>query len=964
MLSNLWDTLLANVADEPEQRRAARLLYIILTITLLFNEMNSLSLYFSLAGKTDLTINFVSLALEVILLGLVYIGRVRVAGHIFCAFAWLVITYAVHDVDGLLNPTFSLFAISIMAAGLLNGPRAALLFTALSVGSAVGFLLAAQEGRYPFAINHITATVACVNYSTVFLFLGTMFAFFASDTRAMLGRVRRNEQDLAEKNRSLEAENRERQQIEAALRESEQRYRELFENNPYPMWVYDRETLAILAVNDSAVHLYGYSRSEFLKLTIKDLRPEEDVPELMRVLNETRLNFAGPRLWRHRKKDGTPFDVEISGHNMLFEGRPARLALSIDITERQKAETALRSSEEWFRALIEKSSDIVAVLKPDGVVSFISPSVQSVMGYAPDDVQGHLYFDFVHPGDLARVREALEKIVQLPGQTLVMELRVLNKAGVYHVLEATTRSLLHIPSVNGVVVNFRDVTERRQVEDALRQSEERFRVVLANSPLTVYSQDSNLRYTWIYNPVGMTIGDMIGRRDEDIYTPEEAAILTHLKRLVLETGRGIREEISITANTLKRRFDLTIEPLYSDRGVVGITCVALDMTERYHILAAQLEAEIRYEQIIQSTAEAVISVDETQRIVMFNRSAEQIFGYSASEIIGEPLDILLPHDVAPRHREYVEQFRDESESARGMGMRHADLHGRRKDGSLFPMDASISKVDHAGRPLFTVMLQDITERKRAEQMVREAERLVMEVERDKQVMGFKERFVSFVSHEFRTPLSIILSSKELLHHYGERMTPEQREEHFRNITEQTHYMITLLEEILMLDRAQSGTMPFNPAPVDIVNFCHNLVEQMSLMDKNVHRLHLDANVLFGELLLDEGLLKHILGNLMTNALKYSPAGSAVELRVFQEANELVLQVQDYGIGIPPDDMRRLFEPFFRASNVKQISGTGLGLVIVKNSIEAHGGSIAVESQVGKGTRFTVRLPALAIAREA
>jgi PAS domain S-box-containing protein len=964
MFSNLWDRLLANAADEPEQRRAARLLAVILVVTLLLNLMNSLIVYFSLGGKVDLRLNILGFALQVVLLGMVYAGRVRLAGHIFSAFVWLVITYAVYEMGGLLNPTFSLFAVSIMAAGLLNGPRAALLYTALSVGNACGFLLAAQEGRYPFFTNEIPATVACVNYSAVFLFLGTMFAFFASDTRAMLGRMRRNEHDLAEKNRSLETENQERQQIEEALRQSEQRYRELFENNPYPMWVYDRETLGILAVNDAAVHFYGYARPEFLKLTIKDLRPEEDVPELLRVVRETRQNFGAPHQWRHRRKDGTVLDVEVSGHNLNFEGRPARLALAIDITERKKAEAALRSSEEWFRALIEKSSDIVAVLTPDGGVSFISPSVQSVMGYTPEEVQGHPYLDFVHPGDLKRVNEVFEKILRSPGQTHIMEVRVLNKAGVYHVLEATTRSLLHVPSVSGVVVNFRDVTERRVVEDALRQSEERFRVVLANSPLTVYSQDSNLRYTWIYNPVGMTIGDMIGKRDEDIYAPEEAAVLTHLKRLVLETGRGIREEISITANTLKRRFDLTIEPLYSDRGVVGITCVALDMTERYHILAAQLEAEIRYEQIIHSTAEAVISIDETQRIVMFNRSAEHIFGYSAAEVIGQRLDILLPPEVAPRHREYVEQFRDELEAARGMGMRHADLHGRRKDGSLFPLDASISKVDHAGRPLFTVMLQDITERKRAEQMMREAERLVMEVERDKQVMGFKERFVSFVSHEFRTPLSIILSSKELLHHYGERMTPEQREEHFRNITQQTQYMITLLEEILMLDRAQSGTMPFNPSAVDIVGLCRTLVEQMSLMDKGVHRLRLDANVSFGELLLDEGLLRHILGNLLTNALKYSPAGSAVELRVSQEANELVLQVQDYGIGIPPDDMRRLFEPFFRASNVKQVSGTGLGLVIVKNSIEAHGGSIAVESQVGEGTTFTVRLPALAVVREA
>ncbi|QIF04614.1 HAMP domain-containing sensor histidine kinase [Roseimicrobium sp. ORNL1] len=231
------------------------------------------------------------------------------------------------------------------------------------------------------------------------------------------------------------------------------------------------------------------------------------------------------------------------------------------------------------------------------------------------------------------------------------------------------------------------------------------------------------------------------------------------------------------------------------------------------------------------------------------------------------------------------------------------------------------------------------------------------LEREQELNKLKTRFVSIVSHEFRTPLGIIGSSAEILEHYEGKLTPEQRKEHLHAITENVKRTARMMEDALALSRMDSGGITFNPAPLEVRAFCERLCDEMrsATARKNPIELEVALNV-SGAVLLDEALLRHMLTNLLSNAVKYSEEGTPVQLRVQRIENGIRFEVEDHGIGIPESDRDRLFEAFHRAENVGHVHGTGLGLVIAKRCCDLHGGRISFQTIEGQGTTFTITLP--------
>ena len=214
-----------------------------------------------------------------------------------------------------------------------------------------------------------------------------------------------------------------------------------------------------------------------------------------------------------------------------------------------------------------------------------------------------------------------------------------------------------------------------------------------------------------------------------------------------------------------------------------------------------------------------------------------------------------------------------------------------------------------------------------------------------------------VSHEFRTPLGVISVSAEVLQRYFARLTAEQRAEHLDAIIGNVRRMSRMMEDVLLLSRVDSGRMEFQPQPLHLEPFCRKLVDEMLSATNRACPIefHCDPPV-NGDARADESLLRHILTNLMSNAVKYSPPGTAVSLRLTRQNGDAIFEVQDRGMGIPPEDEAKLFNAFHRARNAEHIHGTGLGLVIVKRCCDLHGGTISLHSEVGKGTTFTARLP--------
>jgi signal transduction histidine kinase len=256
------------------------------------------------------------------------------------------------------------------------------------------------------------------------------------------------------------------------------------------------------------------------------------------------------------------------------------------------------------------------------------------------------------------------------------------------------------------------------------------------------------------------------------------------------------------------------------------------------------------------------------------------------------------------------------------------------------------------------------ERKRVAQTLREENQALVcqvrertaELDKVRELNQIKSEFVSMLSHDFRNPINTVLASAGLLQERESKLTEQQKLALFQMIRSASNNMVRLLDEVLLVGRADADSLKFYPAPLDLVSFCRQLVEELQIGTGKNHQLVFTSKGNIAQTIWDEDLLRHILGNLLANAVKYSPEGSIVELELTAEEKTATFVIRDRGIGIPSEELQNLFQPFHRASNVGKIPGTGLGLAIVKRCVEVHGGQISVESEVGAGTIFTVALP--------
>lgn len=241
-------------------------------------------------------------------------------------------------------------------------------------------------------------------------------------------------------------------------------------------------------------------------------------------------------------------------------------------------------------------------------------------------------------------------------------------------------------------------------------------------------------------------------------------------------------------------------------------------------------------------------------------------------------------------------------------------------------------------------------RHRAEMKMREA------LDKERELNEMKSKFIAITTHEFRTPMTAIRMSTDLLERYCQEVMDEKKSKHFQRIKTSIQQMLELMEQVLVLSKSEAGQLKPSPKPLDLEKFCINLVEEFKINSNSSHHLIFNKLTEIEPVYLDENILRYILSNLFSNAIKYSPEGTTIRSELLQENQMIVFRVQDLGIGIPSEDIPRLFQTFHRASNVGTIQGTGLGLSIVKNCIDLQGGEIQVNSEVGKGTTFTIKLP--------
>ncbi len=370
-----------------------------------------------------------------------------------------------------------------------------------------------------------------------------------------------------------------------------------------------------------------------------------------------------------------------------------------------------------------------------------------------------------------------------------------------------------------------------------------------------------------------------------------------------------------------------------------------------------------FEALFNNAAIGIIIVDSVGTILLVNQFALQQFGYQDNEVIGQKIEKLIPQRFKARHETHRDRYHNHNPHSRPMGT-GLDLYAAKKDGTEFPVEVSLSTYTTPEGRFTIAFVSDITIRKESqdalvklnaalEEKVKERTLSLEEaLEKEKELNELKSRFVSMASHEFRTPLSTILSSAYLVSKYVESEEQPKRDKHIQRIISSVNMLTDILNDFLSVGKIEEGKIQVRIFDVDIPETVSSLLNELFHILKKGQKIsykHDGSNIT----LIDAALLKHILMNLVSNAIKFSPEDSTISVTSAVTENEFVLSVKDEGVGISEEDQQHLFQRFFRGANVTNIQGTGLGLHIVSKYAELMNGHITYETALNKGTKFII-----------
>ena len=501
-----------------------------------------------------------------------------------------------------------------------------------------------------------------------------------------------------------------------------------------------------------------------------------------------------------------------------------------------------------------------------------------------------------------------------------------------------------------------DVTERRQTEERLRQQAQIFDQIHDG---VVYTDTNGTILSWnkgAERQSGYGSGEAIGRSIDFVIAPEDKE--TFWNDIVSSLFRGGSKEFDCwlrrRSGEIYRGHTSSAVVRNPEGRIIGTISCTLDITEQFRTDNALRASQERLAGILRMAPEAVITIDTEQHITFFSDSAERIFGYAASDVLGQPLDMLIPEELRERHAHHVASFAAGPDGRRELN-KQRDISGLRKDGSRFPALASISKLHLENETVFTVLLHDISDRKEAEQALIEAKHQAEIANRT------KSEFLANMSHELRTPLNAILGFSQMM---MAGILPENKadrvSEYATDIFQSGSHLLDVINDLLDLAKIEAGHTELEECEVDIaevVASSFRLVESRALNAG----LRLDNRVPDELPLLwaDERKLKQVVLNLLSNAVKFTPENGEVEVSAgIDGRGRMALSVRDTGKGMTAAEVEIALQPFGQIDNAmtRQHEGTGLGLPLSQSLCQSHGGDLEIDSAKGVGTTVSVYLP--------
>ena len=628
------------------------------------------------------------------------------------------------------------------------------------------------------------------------------------------------------------------------------------------------------------------------------------------------------------------------------------LATAID---RARAEEALRRSEEHFRSLIENGSDIVTIVGENGVFRYASPSVERVLGYAPRDLLERNAFDYVHPEDISVVAEALAGAIHHPGVPQAAQFRFRAQDGAWRVLEALGQARVGHGDAAQLIVNARDVTERRRQERALRENKERLRTVIAGAPLVLFALDGEGVFTMVEGR-GL---DAVGVRPALLVGRSAFAMFAELPQALADVRRALTGE---TFSSTVEVFGVVFEAWYSpvrdvDGSVAGVIGVGTDITERCRAEAALRQSEESYRALVHHASYAIYRSSLEGRFLTVNPALVRMLDYESEAQ-------LLAMDLA------TDVYADPDERQRILGRFEAadviegvEVAWKRRDGEEILVRLSGRAVRRPGGTIeyFETIAEDVTERRALEEQLRQSQKM--------EAIG---QLTGGIAHDFNNLLTIILANAQLV---AKALPPPQADAHadLRDVMSAALRGRVMVKELLGFarrSRLELQAVHLGGLIDDLSGFLRRIlpadVEIVTASEDELPDVRADVHA-----------TEQILFNLVTNARDAMPDGGVlrIETRRVQLTDEqrqtwgstragehVCLSVGDTGCGMDEETRTHMFEPFFTTKPAGK--GTGLGLSTVYGLVKQHGGGIDVDSEPGKGTRFRIYFPTSDAARAA
>ncbi len=739
-------------------------------------------------------------------------------------------------------------------------------------------------------------------------------------------------------------------QADDKLWESEERFHSLVETTPDLVWQIDKGNKYTYA-SPRIADILGYEPQEVIGKTPFDLMPPE---EARRVATELQLIMDSHKHFDkveniNLHKDGRLVVLESSGGPIFYVDGQFRgyQGIDHDITGRKKAEKRIYTSEAQYRRLFEAAQDGILILDADkGKIIDVNPFIINRLGYTKDELLGKKLWEI---GPFKNIEAAKAAFKELIGKDYVRyeHLPLEKKDGQLVQVEFISNSYF-VDQVKVIQCNIRDITERKQMEESLKESEERYRTTLDIMDESYYELDLAGNFTFVNDSVCRLLGyseeELIGMNYRVFTAKEDINTMYNAFNKVYRTGepqqRNIYHGVVSKDGELGFR-ETSAFPIRNKKGeIIGFRGISIDITERKQMEEALRESEEHYRSLVELSPDAII-VASQGKYVFANSAGMNLLGVlSPDQILGKPvMDFIHPdyHEiVAERLGKAIE---------RGITPPTLEERFRRIDGTEIDVEVRAAPLVYQCKPAMQVVVRDISERKQMEKAQHELERM-------------KTEFISNISHELRTPLQSIVGFTKLMLH-GKVPDPETQKEFLTIMDNQSEQLCSLIEDLLDIERIESDRFEIKKSRLSISDVIYDAVHGFhSLAGQKSIAITVDIPTALPEIEGDEERLRQVIVNLLSNAIKFSNNDGRITVKAEVKDNEVLVQVTDYGIGISEEAMKHLFERFYQGdgSMTRNVSGSGLGLYISKQIIEAHGGRIRVESKLDKGTTVFFAIP--------